>query len=171
MSSRPLVRSAVPGEEPNIQNVLAHHPDLQERFNHIYGLIWSHGRVDLRTKELSRMRNARVTGCGFCVNVRFDPSLPESQIACVIDGYEDSAFSDREVAALHLTDALVGVPRPLRPEMWEELLKHFDVAEITELATCISIGIATEKVLIGLGLEPEPGSMPLTVLPVPDTAV
>lgn len=34
-------------------------------FARLYGTLWQHGTVDLRIKELVRIRNARVTDCGF----------------------------------------------------------------------------------------------------------
>jgi hypothetical protein len=30
----------------------------------LYGEFWSHGALDHRTKEVARIRNARVTNCG-----------------------------------------------------------------------------------------------------------
>jgi alkylhydroperoxidase family enzyme len=170
MSTRPLVSSAIPGEAPDIQNVLAHQPELRDLFNELYAVVWSQGRIEHRTKEISRLRNARITGCGFCVNVRFERDgerISESDAACVVDGYEDSGLTGREVAALRLTDALIGDPSKVDPRLADEVREHFDEGEIVELALCVILGIATEKVLITLGLEPEPDTMPTTVLPTP----
>ena len=38
--------------------------DLALGFAKLYGTIWSHGVLDHQTKEVVRMRNARVTDCG-----------------------------------------------------------------------------------------------------------
>lgn len=40
-------------------------PELGERFQTLYGTMWREGVVDHPTKELVRIRNARVTDCGF----------------------------------------------------------------------------------------------------------
>ena len=40
-------------------------PELDERFRTLYGTMWTEGVVDHPTKELVRIRNARVTDCGF----------------------------------------------------------------------------------------------------------
>jgi hypothetical protein len=45
--------------------VLAHAPQSATAFSRLYGTFWSHGVVDHPTKELIRLRNARVTDCGF----------------------------------------------------------------------------------------------------------
>jgi hypothetical protein len=34
-------------------------------FPRLYGQFWSHGIVDQPTKEVTRLRNARITDCGF----------------------------------------------------------------------------------------------------------
>lgn len=45
-------------------NYLEHDPQLYARFDHFYGALWSQGRVDEPTKEVGRLRNARITDCG-----------------------------------------------------------------------------------------------------------
>jgi hypothetical protein len=44
---------------------MAHVPRLAGAFGALYSQFWSRGVVDHRTKEVARMRNARVTDCGF----------------------------------------------------------------------------------------------------------
>ncbi len=41
-----------------------HQPELFGAFNTLYGGLWSAGRVDQPTKEVARLRNARVVDCG-----------------------------------------------------------------------------------------------------------
>ncbi len=65
MSTTPRVSSAIVGERPHFGSVLAHQPALQERFSELYATFWSRGLLDHRTKEVARIRNARVTGCNF----------------------------------------------------------------------------------------------------------
>ncbi len=40
-------------------------PDLAIDFANLYGTMWSHGIVDHATKEVARLRNARITDCGY----------------------------------------------------------------------------------------------------------
>ena len=67
-----------------------HQPELFARFNHYYGSLWSDGVVDQVTKEVGRLRNARVTGCNICKNLRFDGArdagLTEDLVTEIDDG-------------------------------------------------------------------------------------
>jgi hypothetical protein len=45
-------------------NFLEHDAELYDRFNDFYGALWSEGTVDQPTKEVGRLRNARITDCG-----------------------------------------------------------------------------------------------------------
>lgn len=41
-----------------------HQPELFACFNRFYGTLWSEGVLDQPTKEVGRLRNARVNDCG-----------------------------------------------------------------------------------------------------------
>jgi hypothetical protein len=43
---------------------LAYVPQMEAAFWRLYGEFWSHGALDQRSKEVARIRNARVTNCG-----------------------------------------------------------------------------------------------------------
>ena len=60
MSSQPRISPAAAGQSSR----LAHVPELEAAFWRLYGEFWSHGALDQRTKEVARIRNARVTNCG-----------------------------------------------------------------------------------------------------------
>jgi alkylhydroperoxidase family enzyme len=91
--------------------------------------------------------------------------LNESEVETIADGYEESALSGAEIAALGLTDALIGPPRKLTDLEKKALQDHFDDEEIVELSIGVGLFFALSKALIGLGLEPE--SMPVSVVPTP----
>jgi alkylhydroperoxidase family enzyme len=40
-----------------------HQPELFRLFNEFYGALWSDGTLDQGTKEVGRLRNARVNDC------------------------------------------------------------------------------------------------------------
>jgi hypothetical protein len=46
-------------------DVLALQPDASAAFWALYGRLWSHGRLDHPIKEVARLRNARITDCGY----------------------------------------------------------------------------------------------------------
>lgn len=65
MSTVPRLPSAIDGREANMSTLLAHQPSLARAFRDLYAQFWSHGTVDHPTKETVRIRNARVTDCGY----------------------------------------------------------------------------------------------------------
>lgn len=170
MSTIPRVSSAVPGEPAHFGTVLAHQPAIAARFSELYGAFWGSDVVAARIKEVARMRNARVTECGFCRNVRFDKALGQGLVEEVVDditdGYETSdKLTDTEKAALKFTDALIHDPELLNGDARAALQRHLSPQQIAELGLGVSLFLALAKALITLGLEPE--EMDRTVLPTP----
>jgi alkylhydroperoxidase family enzyme len=100
--------------------------------------------------------------------VRFDSAraagLDEEKVGHIEDGYA-AVLAPHEVAALQLTDALVGVPQLPDAATRAALRAHFSEAQVVELALGVGLFMGMSKVLITLGLEPE--TMPVTVLPTP----
>jgi alkylhydroperoxidase family enzyme len=172
MSTSPRASSAVPGEPAHFGSVLAHQPALAQSFAELYGRFWDSDVLAARLKEVARMRNARVTECGFCRNVRFDKAVAEGLGEEVLDdideGYEESArLTDAEKAVLKFTDALIHDPELLTGDAKVALRKHLSPEQIAELGLGVTLFLALAKALITLGLEPE--QMERTVLPTPAT--
>ena len=90
--------------------------------------------------------------------------LDEETVAKIDDGYP-SKLDSASVAALELTDAIIGLPRAPATATLAHLRQHYSESEIAEIALGVSLFLGMSKVLIVLGLEPE--SMPITVLPTP----
>ncbi len=65
MSTRPRMPSAIPGQPPDFGSVMAHVPKLAGLFFELYGEFWRHGAADPAIKEMTRIRNARITDCGY----------------------------------------------------------------------------------------------------------
>lgn len=170
MSTTPRVSSAIPGESAHFGSVLAHHPMLAHRFSELYGTFWDSDVLSARLKEVARMRNARVTECGFCRNVRFDKAvgegLGEEIVDDITDGYETSdKLTDAEKAVLKFTDALIFDPELLTGDARAALQKHLSSEQIAELGMGVTLFLALAKALITMGLEPE--TMERTELPTP----
>ena len=49
--------------DPVESSALAHQREALDRFQRLYGILWSRGVLDHPTKEVARLRNARVTDC------------------------------------------------------------------------------------------------------------
>ena len=65
MSTVPRLGSAVDGEPASLRSLLAHQPAIGRAFFSLYADLWSQGVVDPAVKEVARLRNARVTDCGY----------------------------------------------------------------------------------------------------------
>ena len=65
MSKEPRIASAVPGRAPDFASVLAHLPETAGLFADLYAEFWQNGVLDVRLKEMTRIRNARITDCGY----------------------------------------------------------------------------------------------------------
>ena len=62
MARLPRPRPGGPGER---YGLLAHAPEVLHAFLDLYGHLWRDGVVDHPTKEVVRLRNARITDCGY----------------------------------------------------------------------------------------------------------
>ena len=81
-------------------------------------------------------------------------AIDRHAVSLVADGYEEK-LSAPEVAALKLTDDLIGLPGHLDEESIALLKANYSDAEIAELALGVGLFMGMSKVLIMLGLEPE----------------
>jgi alkylhydroperoxidase family enzyme len=144
-----------------------HWPELWAKFNAYYGTLWSDGVVDDPTKEVGRLRNARVTGCGICKNLRFatarEQGLDEDAVDRIEDGYENTNLPERWKLAIRLADALIADAR-VDQDLRTALLAEFTDAEIVELTATIATAIAFSKASVAFGA---PDEMPLIVVPTP----
>ena len=60
MSTTPRVPTEGKGS-----GMFAGNPELGRAFGQLYGVFWREGALDSRVKETVRIRNARVTDCGY----------------------------------------------------------------------------------------------------------
>jgi alkylhydroperoxidase family enzyme len=145
-----------------------HRPELWAAFNRYYGTLWSEGVVDEPTKEVGRLRNARVTGCGICKNLRFDGAraagLTEAHVAEIDDAYADSDLPVRWKLAARWADQLINDPAGVDDELRGAMLAEFDSAEIVELTATVATAIAFSKAAVAFGA---PEDMPVLEVPTP----
>lgn len=65
MSTRPRIESAVPNQDASFATVLMHNPEILARFGELYSEFWQQGIISQEVKEMTRIRNARITDCGY----------------------------------------------------------------------------------------------------------
>lgn len=151
---------------------LDHRPELTAAFNDFYAELWTHGALDQPTKEVARLRNARVTGCGICRNLRFagarEQGLSEDLVDEITDGYVGSDLPGRFKTALRFVDVVLSArPGAVDDDLRRDLLAEFTPAEIVELAMTAGIAQGFSKAAVAWGPAPD---IPLTVVPTPGTA-
>ncbi len=149
-------------------SVFDHHPELFATFNRFYGYLWTEGALDQATKEAARLRNARVTGCKICSNLRFagavEEGLTEEYVDEIVDGYETSELPDRWKAAVRWTDVVIGFPAAATDAQRAELAEEFTPAQIVELTLTAAIAQGFSKAAVAWG---PPEDMPVLVIPTP----
>jgi AhpD family alkylhydroperoxidase len=149
--------------------VLAHAPGVLQAFLGLYGTLWRNGVVDQPTKEVMRLRNARVTGCGYCRNVRFDGArragLSEADVGLIDDGYAGSPLSPRLKTAIALTDVVLGRTGEVGASLAAALAQEFTPAEIVELGVTAALCHGFSKIAVALGAAPD--DIPVTIVPTP----
>ena len=65
MSTTPRVPMSTASATSSLAGAFGHQPPLFAAFSEWYGNFWSRGVLDPSIKELVRLRNARVTDCGY----------------------------------------------------------------------------------------------------------
>jgi AhpD family alkylhydroperoxidase len=147
---------------------LDHQPRLFAAFNRVYGTLWSEGVLDQPTKEVARLRNARVTGCNICKNLRFagarEGGLTEELVDEINDAYADSDLPDRYKLAVRFADVIISDPSGASSELHAELRAEFTPEEIVELAMTTALAMAFSKAAVAWGPPPD---MPVLEIPTP----
>jgi AhpD family alkylhydroperoxidase len=148
--------------------LLAHAPGVLAAFMDLYGRLWRDGVVPQSIKEVARLRNARLTGCGYCRNVRFagarEDGLTEDDVALIDDGYTGSVLSPRRKAAIALTDVVLG-RRDLDGALAATLRHEWTAPELVELTVTAALCHGFSKIAVALGQAT--ADMPVTVVPSP----
>ena len=121
------------------------------------------------TKEVARLRNARVTGCAYCRNVRFsaarEEGLTEDRVDLITDEYEQRTLTAREKAVIRFVDTFLDDPGGLTDRQRGELLEHFTPGQLVELTAGVALFMGFSKIAVALGPPPD---MPTLVVPTPD---
>jgi AhpD family alkylhydroperoxidase len=94
--------------------------------------------VEPGLRELVKLRASMVNGCAYCVDLHSKRARrageSEQRIYALSAWHDAPFFTDRERAALALTDALTNVANDHMPgEVYEEAARQFDYDELTQL--------------------------------------
>jgi alkylhydroperoxidase family enzyme len=170
--SVPAVEGSGDEDDP-ARGFSAAQPSLFASFERLYAVLWSGGVVDHPSKEVARLRNARLTGCKFCRNVRFararHDGLTEDLVDLVSDGYETTVLTDAHKAVISLTDSFLGLSGD-GPDAATRavLLARYGSAGTVELTAGLALFMGFSKIAVALGAFPD--DFPTTVIPTPREA-
>jgi alkylhydroperoxidase family enzyme len=68
-----------------------------------------------------------------------DAGIPDDKIAALPDYRTSPLYDDAERAALEMADAVTETPADVSDELYERLRRHFDDAQLVELAACAAL--------------------------------
>jgi alkylhydroperoxidase family enzyme len=137
---------------------LGHAPGVIDAWMRFYQPVVTGGALELRTKELCRLRIAARNGCMFCLGGRFRdaagiPVVDDDDVDAVLAGaFDDARFSPRERAALEFTEVFrVDHTRVDKP-LVDATLEHLSPGEFVELSICIAQFTGMGQLFAMLGL-------------------
>lgn len=109
-----------------------------------YGEIFFSGQLDVRYKQLARLRLSTQHGCRTC-NKQNVPGALEAGISQEqvdqLENYETGPFSDAEKVVLRFTDLMLlsNQHQTLPDELASELKQHFTAGQICELGVVTAV--------------------------------
>jgi alkylhydroperoxidase family enzyme len=147
----------VPGVEGNFSGIMAWRPELLEAFFGFYAKLWTEGVLDMRIKDLARMKIARTVGCRVCQNTRFKVAegytVEEDYLD--IDDVENGDYTDAEKAALRYVEEFCWSASNITDEMVADLRVHFSEAEIVELSILTAMIGGFGSINVALNVAPD----------------
>ena len=133
--------------------------EIGGHFTDLYGSFWCSGELTHQLKEAVRVRNARITDCGYWKNVRFslarEAGFDETEVELINGDWDASPLPADWVAALKFTDHFIMTPGPTPRHLRDTLINSFTNSQLAELAIGVGLFHGFSKMLIGLGREPE----------------
>lgn len=117
--------------------------------------------LDHGLAELMKVRASQINGCAYCVDLHVGLALKagehQRRLHALATWQESPFFSDRERAALALTEALTRMDRGIIPEaVVSTVAQHFDEAERAQLVVVIAGINAWNRVMAAGGDQPPP---------------
>jgi AhpD family alkylhydroperoxidase len=129
--------------DATIIGVMAHQPDiLRWYFGEFYdGLFYNRHqgmRVDVRTKELLRLKLSKQHGCQFCNRFNtveaMNAGVTQEQVESIFDP-DAACWDDKDRAIMALAEEMMlqNMSGHLSPALYKRLCDHFDDGQIIEI--------------------------------------
>jgi len=147
--------------------VMGHNIDLYNWYiDRFYKELFYSKRLDLKLKELLRLKLSTLHGCKFCNQGNTVDAtaagVPIEQIK-ELHNYQAGQVSDKEKSVLELTDqmALQNPTGKLSKSLYDKLTLHFSDAEILELGMIMGLLSGVAKFIFAFDLVEKEESCPL----------
>jgi AhpD family alkylhydroperoxidase len=117
--------------------------------------------LDPQLRELVKIRASQLNGCAYCIDLHTRDARAagedDRRLATLAGWHEAPFFTERERAALGLTDAVTrlgdhGVP----DEVWDTAARHFEPPELAQLLWAIVAINAWNRIGVPTRLQPQP---------------
>lgn len=147
----------VPGVEGRFNGVMAWRPELLDAFFKFYARVWTDGVLDMRVKDLARMKIARTVGCRVCQNTRFKAAegATTEDDYLDIDDVENGDYTAAEKAALRYVETFCIGAAHVTDEQVDDLRSHFREAEIVELSVLVAAMSGFASINVALNIAPD----------------
>jgi AhpD family alkylhydroperoxidase len=117
--------------------------------------------LDPVLRNLIVLRASQINGCAYCVDMHSKDlrTLGESEqrVYGVSAWREAPYYSERERAALALTEAVTLLPNGIPEEVYDDAARHFDASELAALVWAVAAVNTWNRVAV-TSRDPVPGS-------------
>lgn len=124
-----------------------------EAYAHTPGLLMGYGalelataradRVEHRLKELTALKAATIVECEYCIDIGSTigrrSGITDEQLLALPRHRESGLFSEVDMLALDLADAMTRTPVRVPDELYDALREHFDEDQLVELIANIAL--------------------------------
>jgi AhpD family alkylhydroperoxidase len=115
--------------------------------------------LDEKLRVLVKLRASLINGCVYCIDLHSKEGLAahesEERLFGLAAWEESPYFSDRERAALALTDAITLIADGHVPDaVWQLARRHFDSSELARLVWTITVVNGWNRIAISTRLPP-----------------
>lgn len=131
-----------------------------QAYQAVFGLErYARENVDPVVLELVKLRASMINGCAYCVDMHSRDALAAGEdsrrLFAVATWWESPFFTERERAALALTDAVTklgehGVP----DDVWDDAVKHWSQEEVANLIIAIATINVWNRIAISTRAQP-----------------
>jgi AhpD family alkylhydroperoxidase len=135
----------------------AHNPGLMQAYGRLEQATAKLGRVDQRLSDLAELKAATLTHCEYCIDIgsqiaRRRSGLSDEQLLALPRYRESELFSELEKLVLDYAVGMSRTPVEVSDELFAELRKHFDDAQLVELTHVVALENMRGRFNLALGI-------------------